>query len=348
VKETRIDCVLYTERYLDTLEQIASLYKKGALRKNVADYFENHFAYGRNLWNWYAKNVLKFPGDLVELEWKLDYKYSADDRWREFRWWCKEGYNKINEIKAFESIREKILEFEISKIKDEKEKNQYAVLLNFIKKDPDGTDEDAIQYLQDHNISKEKIRKLIKDYSREKHYRVLPDVMEDEFDNIPEENGLSKDELIEMIQRFSSEINKITDKERSLQTEIDCSLYAEQYLDTLEQIASLYRKTIIPKRAADYFENKFAYGVNLYEWYQKNVRDDYRPFDPRKPLEEEEEDDKQERWADFKWFCRGAGNPKNIITKFEEDRETEEKKSERVLPDAMYDYGKSNKGNIKR
>lgn len=96
---------------MDTLDQIASLLEKEKLRREVADYFENHFRYGMNLWYWYKENLEKIPRDLLKKEfrkesipsfkeWKketcnnnfLDYKKERDkseaDRWYYFREWC--------------------------------------------------------------------------------------------------------------------------------------------------------------------------------------------------------------------------------------------------------------------
>ena len=112
--ETQLDCALYAERYLDTLDQIASLNYKKMLRRDVADYFENNFKYGIHLWKWYKKNIEKIPETLLDimftkgildpydwvkeiraknqtLNWKQYYddkEEADDDRWFYFRWWC--------------------------------------------------------------------------------------------------------------------------------------------------------------------------------------------------------------------------------------------------------------------
>jgi len=41
--------------------------------------------------------------------------------------------------------------------------------------------------------------------------------------------------------------------------------------DTIDEIASLYRKKLFPKGAIDYFGNRFGYGINLMDWYFKYV-----------------------------------------------------------------------------
>lgn len=97
---TKLDCTLYAERYLDTIEQVATLYDKTMLRDDVVDYFQNHFSYGKHLWFWYKKNVENVADDLLEnyfvrglpghlsnltLEEKKKYQ---NDRWYYFRWVC--------------------------------------------------------------------------------------------------------------------------------------------------------------------------------------------------------------------------------------------------------------------
>lgn len=89
--ETKLDCSLYAEKYLDTLEQIATLNYKNILRKEVVDYFENHFMYGRHLWEWYKKNVEHIPEELLEDHW-LE-RENEDERWYNFRFWYEyDGY----------------------------------------------------------------------------------------------------------------------------------------------------------------------------------------------------------------------------------------------------------------
>lgn len=179
---------------------------------------------------------------------------------------------------------------------------------------------------------------FIKRYSKSEQHDILPESMQSDFDNIPDENGMSKFEVVETIRQFGEILNNITNKEKDLNSKLDCSLYAEQYLDTLEQIATLYHRRIIPKKAADYFENKFAYGINLFNWYQKYVDFTLLEFNPDSELNDEKKDkEKKERWTDFKWFCRGGDLPKNKITQFDED---DHKIDKGVLPTVMYYYEK--------
>ena len=232
--KTRLDCSLYVEQYLDTLEQIASLYKDKALNKDVIDFFENNFAYGLTLLDWYKRNVYS----------NKDFDLACgEEGTKDFRW---------------------------------REANDYC------NNDPQNKERGSIEPF-------DKI--------------VLPDIMRDDYLLIPEENGVEKPDLIEIIREYGKDLADLSNKENNLKTKLDCSLYAEQYLDTLEQIASLYNKNIIPKRAADYFENKFAYGLTLLNWYKDSV---YVKDDDTKQSRFQEvygEDPNEARWIELEHYC---------------------------------------------
>jgi len=134
-----------------------------------------------------------------------------------------------------------------------------------------------------------------------------------------------KKEDLELIQNFGNQLSEITREEETLETKLDCSLYAERYLDTLDQIASLLYKELIRKDVADYFENYFKYGMNLWYWYKENVEKipktmleeefskglkDY--FDwrvhtnyelPWKEFKRELNESERDRWFYFRWWC---------------------------------------------
>jgi len=237
--KTQLECSLYVEEFLDLLEQVASLYKKGQLRENVADYFENNFCYGLTLKKWYDENIYS--------------NEQQEGRWIELEWWCKgaekDGVNQHNEIIAF---------------------------------DP----------------------------------RILPEIMTKNFNLIPEEDGLTKGELIELIRSYGKDLDEIVAKERNLKTQLDCSVYVEQYLDSLEQIASLYRRNVIPKKAADYFENRFCYGLTLKNWYDSHVYSD---------------EQQENRWQEIEDYCDEyideKGDERKLVAF-----------NERMLPETMTKY----------
>ena len=379
--ETKLDCSLYAERYLDSLDQMATLLFKDLIRRDVADYFENQFRYGMNLWYWYKENVEKSPEELLDKEFNFGfeevnegtgYKYieenqkllkeNEEDRWYYFRWWCfetesdkgqknkKERFSPFNLKSRLELVEKRLLLFK--KYKDQSLETKIRINIledlrkHFATKNTDEeNDEKYIYEIAKKHTEKlppdsELVKKLspyvfINKYSKKEQYGILPETMESDFDDIPDENGMSKFEVVETIQRFGEIMNNISSKEKDLNSKLDCSLYVEQYLDTLEQVATLYHKRVIPKKAADYFENKFSYGINLLNWYNEYVNKKPSEFDPSSEGFGDEENKEEERWRDFKWFCRGGDTRKIKITKFKEE---EEKKKRKILPDVMYDY----------
>lgn len=276
--KTKLDCTSYVEQYLNALEQIASLQRKKLFEKDVTDYFENHFSYGIDLWRWYQKNIVKIIPELIGEGqkmgplWKLptDIPLGNDDDLQKFfleklkQNWI-EYYGNKDFPKEFtnQEFGKNLLDY----LRNErwKEFRNWCSLkdLSINKKD------EILPLLSDFGyIQNEKERLEKKAY---KKYRLLPEILYDTFEEIPEEDGLSKDELVGIIREFGNGLSQFVEKEKTPRTQDDCSVYAEQYLDTLEEIASLYRKSIIPRIAADYFENKFSYGRNLWDWYYERI-----------------------------------------------------------------------------
>ncbi|KAF6247392.1 hypothetical protein C6990_02690 [Nitrosopumilus sp. b3] len=206
-------------------------------------------------------------------------------------------------------------------------------------------DDDIRKIFEDLKFKDDDPMEYIARYGENSTYRILPDIMTDDYYNIPDENGLSKFELLQIIQEYGLRINNIKNLERKLNSQLDCSLYAEQYLDTLEEVASLHRKRLIPQKVIDYFKNNFAYGINLINWYFKfvlekkyNGNDDFVTFDPKVKISsselEFETNNIDSRWVNFKWFCRGGESRKKVIESFHDcvnDKFI-------TLPDSMYEY----------
>ena len=367
--DTKLDCALYAEQYLDTLEQIATLHEKNILRDEVTDYFYPRFRYGINLWTWYKLNVEKIPDyelkKIEEIDPLDESKLDDSDRWYEFTRWCIRG-----ELKPFNSqVMSKIIEDRL-KILNEKIKNtnqneklKLQIRETFLKQ-LEGklkeNEEKGIHWLEEGDIrsifdnnedfAKLDILDFVRKYSKDAENKILPDLMENEYEDIPDENGLSKFEILESIQKFSDKIIEIKNLERKLHSKLDCIVYAEQYLDTMDQIASLYRKRLFPKDAVSYFENYFGYGINLMNWYYKFVlKGKIKEFDSDEKITQQELDDESERedrWIDFRWICRGgdARRPENKIKRFiRKDEDMEESViavigNEITLPMTMYQY----------
>lgn len=256
-----------------------------------------------------------------------------------FRTNIKKKYEKF-EPATREELVQKRLEFLNAKPKNKKTEKKVEILHSLLKlfqNNQNAKDLEIYDVVKKHTEGLDKNSEIyeelspfnfIKRYSKREQYSILPETMQSEFDDIPDENGMSKFEVVETIQRFGEILNNITNKERDLNSKLDCSLYAEQFLDTLEQIATLYHKRVIPKKAADYFENKFAYGINLLDWYEKYVNETKLKFDPNEEIFEDEEN--EERWREFKWFCRGGDTISKKISAFDDNLH--------VLPKVMEDY----------
>jgi len=97
--------------------------------------------------------------------------------------------------------------------------------------------------------------------------------------------------LLNLVKDYGKILADFTKQERDLKTKIDCDVYSMAYLDTLDQITYLQKQNAIPKEVTRYFENNFAYGLNLWDWYNQNVRDT--------PIRK----DKEEMWTDLLDWC---------------------------------------------
>ena len=289
---TKLECSLYVERYLDSVEKIATLSLANNFQGFVTDFFENNFSYAIELWRWYQKNVVQireeFIGEGQDLGplWKtaIDFKrdkskyYEELLRARIFKEF-KENYmethkdNPENKKLFASEFSDKEFKDSIFRYYDNERWREFRTWCNRTKLNsnkkkailtPFSSNFGVIQSEKEHERQLEKSRNSGK-------YRILPDVLHTQYEEIPEENGLTKGELVEIIRGFAKDLGTITAMEKDLKNDETCALYAEQFLDTLEEIASLYRSDMIPLRAANYFENKFSYGINLWEWYHEKV-----------------------------------------------------------------------------
>jgi hypothetical protein len=376
--KTKLECVLYAERFLDTLEKIATLSNSKNFGGSVSNFFENNFSYGIDLWRWYHKNVIKVNIDLIE---------DGDEVGA--LWGLPLSTDEINE----NNVNDVIESFKNAVIKRRKSLQSINKSESFTELNDESLKELLFKYLKDERWNEFRtwcksqtppITALQSDFgeiqqsnvSENEKYRILPDSLYDSFALLPEENGLSKGEFVEIVRNFGNDLSNISKLENNLNTKLDCSIYAEQYLDLLEQIASLYKADIIPKKAADYFENKFSMGRNLWDWYQKfvntkiskgenkskstdgefrspeeialfwnvDVSDDLKALTD---LTDEEHSEiknflKNERWREFKWWCKYGKDGKNKITPFDDDYVVDDEGVNvgSILPNSMYYYEK--------
>jgi len=240
--DTKQACSLYVEQYLDTLEQIATLKTQKIFKDKAIDYFNNNFAYGRDLWWWYHKFVHGFNDDTQDKIW------AATEKTKSIRFSLSDLYPEPKEF--------------------EKHKGNDKYLENFL-------DDDRWPEFRKLCATKP-ITPFDNEYSgiggkSGDEWRVLPDIMYYDYEKIPDENGLTKAELVEIIRPYANDLSEYVDDEQDMTTPVEFEVYAEQYLETLEQIATLYRCEILPMKAKEYFENKFSYGCNLWEWYHKRT-----------------------------------------------------------------------------
>lgn len=57
--KTKLDCETYAINYLDLMDQIAFLYKKGTIPSDIGEYFGNYLSYALTILRWYNQHVRK-------------------------------------------------------------------------------------------------------------------------------------------------------------------------------------------------------------------------------------------------------------------------------------------------
>ena len=93
----------------------------------------------------------------------------------------------------------------------------------------------------------------------------LPDAMSN-YNDLHEEDI---EGTLEVVKGYGEKLNELSRDESKLKSALEWELYATSYLDTLDSIAYLLRKNIIPKGVDDYFENYFAYGLRMIIWLEE-------------------------------------------------------------------------------
>jgi len=97
-------------------------------------------------------------------------------------------------------------------------------------------------------------------------YKSLPPAML-KYDLLPEEEIST---AIDLIKGYSEQITELKNRERQLKTQKDCEIYAQNFVDLMDQIAFLYVKNMFPADLTKYFENEFAYALTMIEWLGNN------------------------------------------------------------------------------
>ena len=79
----------------------------------------------------------------------------------------------------------------------------------------------------------------------------------------------------QLLRGFHEDLTNRLNKNSVLKTTDDCKRYANDYLNTVDEIAFLADSGKIPKGIATYLERFFAYGLNIINWYDDMVGEDF-------------------------------------------------------------------------
>ncbi len=79
----------------------------------------------------------------------------------------------------------------------------------------------------------------------------------------------------QLLRSFHEDLIKRLEKNTILKTTEDCERYANDYLNTLDEIAFLTLKNKIPSEIGKYLRRFFGYGLIIIDWYDKMIKDDF-------------------------------------------------------------------------
>ena len=79
----------------------------------------------------------------------------------------------------------------------------------------------------------------------------------------------------QLLKGFHEDLTSRLDKNAVLKTTEDCERYANDYLNTLDEIAYLALNNKIPSGIAEYFKRFFGYGITIVEWYNDMIGEDF-------------------------------------------------------------------------
>ncbi len=79
----------------------------------------------------------------------------------------------------------------------------------------------------------------------------------------------------QLLRRFHEDLTTRLNKNSVLKTPEDCERYANDYLNTVDEIAFLDINKKIPQDIAKYLSRFFAYGLNIIDWYNGMVGEDF-------------------------------------------------------------------------
>jgi len=80
----------------------------------------------------------------------------------------------------------------------------------------------------------------------------------------------------QLLRGFHEDLTNRLNKNSVLRTTEDCMRYANDYLNTIDEIAYLEIQKKIPRFVADYLKRFFAYGIIIIDWYNEMIGEDFR------------------------------------------------------------------------
>ena len=116
----------------------------------------------------------------------------------------------------------------------------------------------------------------------------------------------------QILRGFHEDLTNRLNKNSVLKTNEDCMRYANDYLNTIDEIAYLEIQGKIPHFVADYLKRFFAYGMIIIDWYNEMVGEDFREI-------------ARKNWPNYFTYC-----DKYRIVPNADDK----------LPKIMHDYNK--------
>ena len=116
----------------------------------------------------------------------------------------------------------------------------------------------------------------------------------------------------QLLRSFHEDLTNRLNKNTVLKTTEDCQRYANDYLNTVDEIAYLELNGKIPSHIATYLKRFFAYGLMIIDWYNEMVGEDFR-------------ETTKKNWPNYIQYCE-----KNEIISDPADK----------LPKIMLDYNK--------
>src|SRR4030065_1984814 len=113
----------------------------------------------------------------------------------------------------------------------------------------------------------------------------------------------------QLLRGFHEDLTNRLDKNSILKTTEDCQRYANDYLNTIDQIAFLDIHKKIPIGIAKYLSRFFAYGLIIIDWYDHMVGEDYNQI-------------ARKNWPNYFLYCQKYGivpNPDDKLQKIMTD-----------------------------